>query len=353
MKAIIPAARDKKTRPFWRNKNKHLLPLGNTPMILYALSALLRAGIRDIGIVVAPDDQELQKVLGDGSAYDTTFTYIVQEEPRGIAHAVMQSRDFLGDEPFMVHLGDNIARHDLSRLLERFSESGAAGLLALAKVQNPQRFGVPVFENDKIVEVEEHPFKPQSPYAVAGVYVYSPVVHEFLPRLRPSARGDYEISDLHTELIKEGHGVEWLELDDWWKDAGEPDDLIAGNRFVLEGLRSNNQGHVQEGVELHGPVKIGEGSKLLGRTKVLGPAVIGKDCLITDSYIGPYTSLGNNVELHSAEVENSILFDNVRVASPKRMQSSIIGEGSVIASEQHTKPSGHRLVIGENAVVDL
>lgn len=353
MKAILAAGRDHKQRPFWRNRNKHLLPLGGTPMVLYAVSALRRAGLRDIGVVVGSDDRELSEFLGDGSRFDVSFTYLTQKEPLGIAHALMAARDFLGNDPFVLHLGDNIVRENLALLLTAFSEASPAALLALAKVSNPQRFGVPVFEGEQIVRVEERPFKPQSQYAVCGVYCYQPLVHGFLEKLKPSSRGDYEISDLHSYLAAEGQPVHWQEVHGWWKDTGQPEDLIEGNRFVLEGLRGNVAGQVADSARLLGPVRVGEGSRILGRSVVLGPAVIGQNCLITDSYIGPYASIGNNVELHGAEIENSIVFDGGRIATAKRIQSSLIGEGAVVASEQHTKPSGHRLVVGEGAIVDL
>jgi len=353
MKALIPAARDAKTRPFWRDKNKHLLPLANTPMIVYALSALERAGLRDIGIVIGPNDEDLKGFLGNGERFGVSLSFITQNEPRGIAHAVMSAKEYLGDDSFVLHLGDNIVRENIAMLLDAFMQADAACLLALAKVRNPERFGVPIFEGEKIRGVEERPFKPQSPFAVTGVYVYHPMVHALLPELKVSARGDYEISDLHTRLVQDGQNVHWVEVSDWWKDTGQPEDLIDGNRFVLEGLRGDREGSVAPGVVVKGPVRIGEGSKILGRSVVLGPAVIGQNCLITDSYIGPYSSIGNNVELHGAEIENSVVFDGVRVASAKRIQASILGEGSIVASEQHTKPSGHRIIVGEGSVVDL
>ena len=328
MKALIPAARDAKTRPFWRDKNKHLLPLANTPMIVYALSALERAGLRDIGIVIGPNDEDLKGFLGNGERFGVSLSFITQNEPRGIAHAVMSAKEYLGDDSFVLHLGDNIVRENIAMLLDAFMQADAACLLALAKVRNPERFGVPIFEGEKIRGVEERPFKPQSPFAVTGVYVYHPMVHALLPELKVSARGDYEISDLHTRLVQDGQNVHWVEV-------------------------SDREGSVAPGVVVKGPVRIGEGSKILGRSVVLGPAVIGQNCLITDSYIGPYSSIGNNVELHGAEIENSVVFDGVRVASAKRIQASILGEGSIVASEQHTKPSGHRIIVGEGSVVDL
>ena len=357
LRALIPAARDPKMRPFAQKKNKHLLPLANTPVLFYVLGKLAQAGIRDVGIVTTLGDESLQRAVGDGKNFGVCVTYIPQEGgTRGIAHAVMQARDFLRDEPFVVHLGDNIVLDNIGRIIERFQAEKPACLLAFAKVENPQRFGVPVFEGDKLVRVEERPFHPQSSYAVAGLYCYSPAVHDIFPKLQPSHRGDFEISDVHTYFLEQGHSVTWVELKGWWKDTGNPEDLLEGNRFVLENLIPSlfeREGEIAPSAVIKGNVRIGPRTRILGNSVIIGPTVIGSGCLIKDAYIGPYTSVGDRSEIHGGEIENSILFPEVRIATQKRIQGSILGEEAVIAKEEATRPSGHRLFIGENAIVDL
>ncbi|MDX1607718.1 MAG: glucose-1-phosphate thymidylyltransferase [Candidatus Spechtbacterales bacterium] len=355
MKAIITAGTGSHLRPLTHIKNKHLLELANKPLIFYAVEKVAEAGINDIGVVVREGNAEIQRVLGDGSRWDVNITYIPQVGgEKGIAHAVYCAQDFLGDDPFMVYLGDNIVNEDLKPLVDKFQKTDANCLLALAKVPRPERFGVPVLDkNQNIVRVEERPIKPKSDYAVAGLYFYDKNVHNAYPYIQPSFRGSYEISDLHTWLVQNGYNVEWHEIKHWWKDRGSASDLLEGNAMALDTIERKINGKIENSVRIEGNVKIGEGTKVGGRTVIRGPVVIGEHCLIKDSYIGPYTSVGNKVEMHGAHIEHSLVYEHAAITSKRKISDSIIGEHSIISNAEHETPKTTRVIVAENSSISI
>lgn len=355
MKALIAAGPSQHLRPFTHIKNKHLLELAGKPLIAHAVKAVRKSGIHDIGIVVGEDDTEIEQYLGNGEAWDASLTYIPQHGgPLGIAHAIYSAQEFLGDDPFLLYLGDNIILDDLSEIKKRFEESKANSLLTLARVANPERFGVPEFDNQgRIMQVEERPVKPKSPFAVAGLYFYDHNVHKAFPHIKPSFRGNYEISDLHTWLARNHYSVDWAEIKRWWKDRGSPTDLLEGNVLALSHIEGENKGTVENSVTLQGEVRIGTGTKIGGRTVVRGPVVIGDHCLVKDSYIGPHTSVGSNVEVHNADIEHSIVYDGVSINTRRKIIESIIGENSIISNAEYETPQGTRLITGDNSTFSI
>lgn len=359
MKALITAGgRATRLRPITWTINKHLIPLANKPMIFFAIEKIAEAGITEIGINVNPGETEMQKVVGDGSRWGVRITYIEQRGgPKGLAHILKMARPFLGDEPFVFYLGDNIILGSITRFVDRFREGGVNALLALSKVRDPQRFGVPELRDGKIVRVDEKPSEPKSDFAVTGIYVYDSTVFEAVDAVQPSARGEYEISDVHTWLIEHGYSVGYEEITGWWKDTGKPEDLLEGNQLLLTELAASGamaiEGEVGDGAVLHGKVHVGEGTKIGSRVLIRGPVVIGRSCVLENCYIGPYTSIGDNVEIYNAEIEHSVVFDQVDINCSARIVDSLLGKNATITSAMSSFPLGHRLIAGDNSLVEL
>ncbi|MFY9457622.1 MAG: glucose-1-phosphate thymidylyltransferase [Candidatus Spechtbacterales bacterium] len=351
MKALVTAARGSNLKPLTHTINKHLIPLANKPMIFYALEHIASAGIADIGIIINENDTEVPEIIGDGSRFNANITYIKQTGGTlGLGHVIKVAKEFLRDEKFLLYLGDNIINDDLSPLVKHFEQGNANCLLSLARVPNPHRFGVPEIRNGKIVRVEERPVHPKSEFAVAGLYFYDNTAHIAAENIKPSFRGDYEISDIHTWLAQNGYNVQWREIKNWWKDRGDPRDLLEGNKLILSGLtRSKLEGTIEPTVKIEGAVEIGKGTRIGGKTLIRGPVSIGEYCLIKDSYIGPFTSLGNKVEVHGGNVEHSLVFDDASIVTPSKIVDSIIGAGSTISSRHFEMPEGSKIIVGENS----
>lgn len=351
MKALVTAARSNNLKPLTHTANKHLIPLANKPLIFYALEHLVSSGIKDIGVVISEHDSEVSRTIGDGSRFGANITYIKQTGGTlGLGHVIKVAREFVGYEKFVLYLGDNIISDDLRPLADYFEKSNANCLLCLHRVSNPQRFGVPEFKDGKIIRVEERPIYPKSEYAVAGIYFYDSATHIAAGNIRPSLRGDYEISDIHTYLAQNNYNVEWREIKNWWKDRGDPRDLLEGNKLILSKMiHAQNDGYIEPSVKIEGEVAIGAGTKIGGKTLIRGPVSIAGYCLIKDSYIGPFTSLGNKTELHGAHIENSLVFDDVSIVTQTKITDSVIGAGTTISDKHFEKPEGNKIIVGENS----
>jgi glucose-1-phosphate thymidylyltransferase len=357
MKALITAGgHATRLRPVTQTINKHLIPIANKPMIFYALEKVAEIGIKEVGIIINPGDENFQKAVGNGEKFDVKITYIEQKGgPLGLGHVIKMSQGFLGDEPFLFYLGDNILLNSLAHLKKSFEEKKANCLLALSRVNDPQRFGVPDIQNGKIVKVDEKPEKPKSDFAVTGVYFYDSSIFKAVENLKPSARGELEISDAHTYLIDHGYKVEYEEITGWWKDTGKPQDLLEANQLVLAALsKSSRRGEIEAGVTIQGPVDIGAGTKIMGRNTIIrGPVIIGGNCYVENSYIGPYTTVGDKVEIYNSEIENSIVLEFTDINCGKRIVDSLIGKNCQITSASKTFPNGHKLVIGDQSLIEL
>ncbi|GLV48512.1 glucose-1-phosphate thymidylyltransferase [Thermus sp. LT1-2-5] len=343
---ILAAGRGTRLRPLTHTRPKPVIRVAGRPIIHYAVENLREAGVEEIGVVVSPEtEKDIREAL---SGYPVR--YVLQEEPQGLAHAVAVARDFLGDSPFVLYLGDNLFQKGIGRFLEAFRD-GASAVLALVRVEDPRQFGVAVLEGDRVVRLLEKPQDPPSDLAVAGVYVFTPEVLEVIQDLKPSARGEYEITDAIQGLIDRGRRVVGVEVTGWWKDTGRPKDLLDANRLLLEELSPRVEGEV-EGSELTGRVVVEKGAKVVGST-IIGPAFIGEGALVEGAYVGPFTSLGPGAKVVRSEVEYSILEDHAVLEDVAlRLQESILGVGAKVQS-RNGLPRAHRLILGDLSQVEL
>ena len=354
MKALVTAGgRGTRLRPMTHTQNKHLIPIANTPILFYALENIHAAGIRDVGIIVTPESaDEVRSAVSTAFKGKLAIEYIPQAAPRGLADCVKIARGFLGNDPFVFYLGDNMIVGGIRRFIDRFNEGHCNCFLTLARVPHPERFGVPELRDGKIARVVEKPANPASPFAVAGIYIYDSTIYSAVDALKPSARGEYEISDAHQYLIDHGAAIGFDEITGWWKDTGTPDDLLEANRFVLEHIAPENNGTVDAATEIAGVAKIGAGTTIT-RSRIRGPVIIGMDCVIEDAYIGPNTAIGNGSRIAGSEVEYSILLDRCTIDHVNmRIEGSIFGFDSVIIQAQG-KPRVHRFMVGDQSRIEI
>ncbi len=353
MKALITSGgHGTRLRPITHTQNKHLLPIANKPILHYAIENVAGAGVKEVGIIVRADNEEVQKALGDGKQFGVKITYIPQEAPLGLAHVVKIARPFIGKDRFLFYLGDNMIVGGVKRFVDAFEASKANCHLALAHVKDPERFGVPELKGKRIVSIEEKPKKPKSQYAVTGIYLYDSRIFEACDAIKPSKRGELEISDAHQWLLDNGARVEWSEITGWWKDTGKPEDLLAANRLVLEHQAGSIVGSVDDASELTGQVVVADGAKVI-RSHVRGPVIIGEGAVIEDSYLGPYTAIGPNSRVAKSEVEHSIVLDGCRIEDVGvRIESSILGTGAVVVRAKD-KPRTHRFFVGDQSRIEV
>lgn len=358
MKALITSGgKGTRLRPITHTSNKHLIPIANKPMIHFAIEAVLEAGIKDVGIVYNPDTgDEIKKALGDGSQWGMRFTYILQEAPLGLAHVVKVSQDFLGNEPFVFYLGDNVVVGGIKRFIDDFKREGSNCHLVLSRVHDPERFGVPEIKDGKIVRVEEKPSNPKSQYAVTGIYIYDSKIFEAVNNIKPSPRGELEISDAHDYLINNGYKVCYSEITGWWKDTGKPEDLLEANRLTLDRIIGDHEsiinGKVDDSSDIAGKVIIENGAQII-RSSIRGPVIIGENTVIEDSYIGPFTSIYYGCQIKNSEVEYSIILEKCRIVDADiRIERSLLGrEAEIIKCK--TKPRTQKFIIGDQSIVEL
>ncbi|MBI3579095.1 MAG: glucose-1-phosphate thymidylyltransferase [Ignavibacteriales bacterium] len=353
MKALIASGgRGTRLRPITHTQNKHLIPIANKPILYYAIEAAADAGIKEVGIVHNADSLEVPNYVGDGSKWGIKITYIPQETPGGLAQVVQLAENFVGKDNFIFYLGDNMVVGGIKKFIDEFQKNSYNCLLTLAKVKDPERFGVPEVKNGKVVRVEEKPKSPKSQFAVAGIYVYDYHIFEAVKSLKPSPRGELEISDAHQYLIDKGYSIGYTEITGWWKDTGKPVDLLEANRLILDSIKPHNEGDVDKQSDVAGKVIVEKGAKIIN-SKVRGPAIIGKDCVIENSYIGPFTSIGDKTEVRNSEVEYSIVLRGCKILSVGiRIEGSILGNDVEIV-EANGKPRVHRFMIGDQSRVEV
>lgn len=358
MKAIILAAgKGTRLRPVTLTTPKPLVPVANRPLIAYALDMLKGGGMEDVGIVVNSLDSPLVKRIGDGKWLGVNVTYIVQEEQLGLAHAVGLCKEFVGDEPFAMFLGDNIFQDKMADLLRNFEASEYAGAIALGEVPDPSRFGVGVIENGRVVQLLEKPKDPPSKYAVAGVYMFRPeLVFDAISRITPSARGELEITDAIQLMISEGKNIQSYIVDGWWIDAGKPDAIINANQLVMSELPYTPEPEadgIDENSQVGPRVILGKNVKITDSV-VRGPVVIGDDVTITNAYVGPYTALGDGVTIENSEVEASIIMKGSSIRDiPGRIDSSLLADNSTVEAAHGSVPRAQRYVLAENSYVQV
>lgn len=353
MKALIASGgRGTRLRPITHTQNKHLIPIANKPILYYAIEAAVEAGIKEIGIVHNADSREVPEYVGNGSKWGVKISYIPQDQPGGLAQVIQLAEGFVQKENFIFYLGDNMVVGGLKRFVDDFQRQQCNCLLTLAKVRDPERFGVPEIRDGRIVGVEEKPKSPKSQYAVAGIYVYDSHIFEAVKSLKPSARGELEISDAHQYLIDKGFKVGYTEITGWWKDTGKPVDLLEANRLVLDNTTPRIEGEVDKLSDIAGKVVIEAGATIVN-SKVRGPAIIGKEAVIENSYIGPFTSIGDRTQVRNSEVEYSIILRDCRIVSVGiRIEGSILGNDVEIV-EASGKPRVHRFMIGDQSRIEI
>lgn len=356
MKALITAGgKGTRLRPITHTSNKHLIPLANKPMLFYAIEAVVKAGITEVGIVVNPDTQdEIRKALGQGRSWGVNITYVLQEVPMGLAHAVKVSQEFIGKDPFVFYLGDNVVIESIQKFIDSFLKNSMNCQLVLARVKDPERFGVPELRKGKIVSVEEKPSRPKSPYAVTGIYIYDHHIFEAVHHIHPSARGELEISDAHQYLIDHGYEVGYSEITGWWKDTGKPEDLLEANRLILDRILqpTDHDGKVDSSSDIAGKVILEKDAQII-RSQIRGPVIIGENTVVENSYIGPFTSIHHGCEIRNSEVEYSILLENCRIIDVHtRIERSLLGREVEIV-KCSTKPLTQKFIVGDQSRIEL
>lgn len=353
MKALITAGgKGTRLRPLTHTQNKHLLPIANKPILHYALEKVAAVGITSVGIVTHQEGNEVKEALGNGSKWGLNITYIPQDEPLGLAHVVKISQDFIGDEPFIFYLGDNMVVGGLEKFVQTFKESKSNCHLTLARVKDPDRFGVPELKNNRIVAIEEKPSNPKSEFAVSGIYIYDKSIFEAVNNIVPSARGELEISDAHQFLLDHDYEISYSEITGWWKDTGKPEDILEANRLILEHTKSRISGIVDRDSTVTGEVVLEEGAKIINSV-VRGPVVIGHNTIIDNSFLGPFTSIGNDCLIKKSEVEFSIVLNQCEINDVRvRIESSLLGHGARIVRAT-IRPKTHRFMVGDQSLIEM
>ncbi len=351
---LLAGGHGTRLRPLTFTGNKHMLPIANKPMLFYGLEHLINAGIKEIGIILGPIREGVIEAIGDGSKFGVSITYIDQLEPKGLAHAVLVSEHFMGNEDFVMYLGDNLLKQGVKPSVDLFNRNGSDCVIGVTEVKNPQMYGVVEMHDGKIARLVEKPKEPISNLALIGVYVFNHSIFDAAKEIKPSWRNELEITDAIQTLLTHGKKVDVQVVEDWWKDTGKPDDLLEANQLILQALQSNIRGVVHDGAMITGSVSVGDGTVINQATTLRGPIIIGKNCEIgPHAYIGPYTSIGDNCRIIGAELENSIVMDNVVINCKKRIVDSIIGKGSKITSANEQFPQGLKFVVGESTYLAL
>lgn len=352
---ILSGGKGTRMRPITHTAAKQLLPVANKPIIYYGIEAIHSAGINDIGIIISPETgEDVKAIVGDGSRWGVKITYILQEQPLGLAHAVKTARPFLGEDTFVMYLGDNLIKDGVAPLVERFNKGTADAFILLKEVANPSSFGVAQLNGDgRILCLEEKPQKPKSNLALVGVYLFNKNIHRAIDEIKPSKRGELEITDAIQHLIHINFHVDSYVLQSWWLDTGKKDDMLEANRVVLDEMTDVSMLGQSEGESrISGRVHVGKGS-VLKNCIVRGPAVIGEDCVLEHSYVGPFTSIGDRARVSHAEIEHCILREDCQILDfHGRIEDSLIGV-NVELTRSNAKPIAFRLMIGDDSKVEV
>jgi glucose-1-phosphate thymidylyltransferase len=349
---ILSGGKGTRLRPLTHTSAKQLVPVANKPVLFYGLEAMAHAGIRDVGIIIAPETgDEIRESAGDGSGFGLDITYIEQDEPRGLAHAVLTAEDFLGDTPFVMYLGDNLLRDGITELVETFRSEEPDALILLTPVPDPEHYGVAELADGRVARLVEKPKEPQTDLALVGVYMFTPSIFDAARSIEPSWRDELEITDAIQTLVDRGLRVDPHIVHGWWKDTGQVQDMLEANRLILDDLIERVDGELVES-RVEGRVVIEEGARL-ERSTVRGPAIVGRGSRITDAYIGPYTAIAEDVEITGAELEHSIVLAGSAIRHLEyRIEASLIGK-NVQIRRGPALPKAYRFVVGDNADVQI
>jgi glucose-1-phosphate thymidylyltransferase len=350
---ILHGGHGTRLRPLTHTGPKQLIPVANKPMSQYVLEDLRNSGIKDIAVILGDIMPEKVKAYyGNGKKFGVNITYIYQEKPGGIAQAVGLTEDFVKDSPFVVYLGDNLLKGGISKCVREFQQKNYDVMILLCEVEDPQQFGVAEFDkNGNLVKLIEKPKKPPSNYALTGIYFLKPSIFKMIKQLKPSWRGELEITEALQLLMDSGYKVGHRIVEGWWKDTGTIEDIMEANILILDELEPKIEGTIEDKTCLQGRVVIGKNAHVKKGALIRGPAIIGENTTIEDEvYVGPYTSIGNNTEIKKGEIENSIIMDNCTIEINTKIIDSIIGANSEIITNQKG-PKGHKLIVGENSKI--
>jgi glucose-1-phosphate thymidylyltransferase len=349
---ILSGGRGTRLRPLTYTSAKQLVPVANKPVLFYGIEAIAAAGIREIGIVVGDTQAEIRAAVGDGSRWDVRVEYIEQDAPRGLAHAVKISEPFIGAEPFVMYLGDNLLNKGITHFVREFERERPAAQILLARVPDPQMFGVAELREGKVVRLVEKPKEPIGDLALVGVYMFGPEVFASVNRIQPSFRNELEITDAIQDLIDRGLTVRPHIVDGWWKDTGKLEDMLEANRLILETLDPRIEGSVDAESRVEGKVVIETGA-VVQQSVIRGPAIIGQGARIVHAYVGPYTAIMKDVEIKDTEIEHSIVLEGACLRDlANRVTDSLIGK-NVRIYRIPVKPSAYRFMLGDNSEVGI
>ncbi|MHB9155754.1 MAG: glucose-1-phosphate thymidylyltransferase [Endomicrobiales bacterium] len=352
MKALVLAGgKGTRLRPITHTSAKQLVPVANKPILFYGMEAIAEAGIKEVGMIVGETKREIKTAVGDGSRWGLKVTYLEQEAPLGLAHAVKVARKFIGDEDFVMYLGDNLIKEGITSLVKEFEKKKPNALILLSRVSHPEQFGVAELKDGKVVRLEEKPQNSRSDMALVGVYLFDKTIFEAVENIKPSRRNELEITEAIQYLIDHGYTVQPHVVKDWWKDTGKLEDILEANRLVLETTTMTNLGTIDHSSKIEGKVSIDKGAHIIN-SSIRGPAVIGENTRIVNSYIGPYTSVYKNVVIENSEIEYSIILENSLIKDIKRLEDSLIGQ-NVTVKRTERKPSAYRIMVGDSSSVEI
>jgi glucose-1-phosphate thymidylyltransferase len=356
MKALIlSGGKGTRLRPLTYTGAKQLVPVANKPILWYGIEAIVAAGITEIGIVISPETgEEVQTKTGDGRQFGAKITYILQEQPAGLAHAVKIARPFLGDAPFVMYLGDNLVQNELGELLSEFKQQHMDALIMLRQVANPTAFGVAeVDPQGRVLRLVEKPKVPPSNLALVGIYFFAPSIHDAIEQIQPSLRGELEITDAIQALITQQKVVEARQIQGWWLDTGKKDDLLEANQIILDTcLAGDIAGDLDAQTQISGRVQVGTGSQLINCT-VRGPVMIGNNCYLENCFVGPFSSIANDVKLIEVDIEHSVILQGAQITGiHQRIVDSVIGQRATLKAAPQ-RPKALRFMIGDDSQIEL
>jgi len=351
---VLSGGRGTRLRPLTHTAAKQLVPVANRPILFHVLDNLKNAGVTAVGIVISPETgNAIRETVGDGALWGMSIEYITQSEPLGLAHAVKVAQPYLGDDSFVMYLGDNLIGSGIRNYREKFETAGAAASILLKEVENPSSFGIAEIDHNKrVVRLVEKPKEPKSNLALVGIYFFTSAIHRAISKIAPSSRGELEITDAIQMLLNDGGEVLSDQVEAWWLDTGKKDDLLTANTVVLdEWVQRKIEGEIDSQSQVTGRVQLGKGSRIIKST-VRGPIVIGDNVVVESSFIGPFTSVGSGGRIVSSVLEHCVLLENARIEYVDRLEDSLIGKNSVVVKENKNHQA-YRLMIGDDSEVLL
>ena len=349
---ILSGGYGTRLRPITYSQQKQLIPVANKPILFYAIEDVLEAGVEEIGIIVGPNKEQIKETVNN-ARFDAEITFIEQDSPRGLAHAVLISEKFIEDESFVMYLGDNILKGGITSYAADFIENDMDASILLTPHENPSLFGCAELEEDGSVRrLVEKPKKPPSNFVLVGIYFFRQEIFEAIKSIKPSWRDELEITDAVQYLIEKGFKVHSKIVDGWWKDTGKPEDILGANRLILDDLTPEIKEKSGVSGEIRGRVSIDNNTTVDEKSVITGPVVIGKNCVVKNSYIGPYTSIGNDCEIINSEMEDSVVMDGAKISDAMKIVDSLIGKNAIMEKNKNL-PSGNKFIIGDSSWVRL